>query len=73
MTSSSGLARPPGAWMWPSRGIRSTRAGQRLRAWASQDQLDAWRAVAHAPDTGIAFIGGEMMLYVVADVRPPFT
>jgi quinol monooxygenase YgiN len=40
--------------------------------WESQEQLDAWRAVAAAPDTGIGFMGGDVMLYEVAGVRPPF-
>ena len=40
--------------------------------WGSQEHLDAWRAVADAPDTGIPFDAGEVQLFVVSDVRPPF-
>jgi quinol monooxygenase YgiN len=40
--------------------------------WESEEHLDAWRAVAHAPDTGITLGNVDMMLYVVSDVRPPF-
>jgi hypothetical protein len=37
------------------------------------EQLDAWRAVAHAPDTGITVRNVDVMMYVVSDVRPPFS
>jgi quinol monooxygenase YgiN len=40
--------------------------------WESQGHLDAWRAVAAAPDTGIAINGGDMKRYSVTDARPPF-
>jgi quinol monooxygenase YgiN len=40
--------------------------------WESREHLDAWRAVANAPDTGIAMGDVDVMLYVVSDVRPPF-
>lgn len=40
--------------------------------WASRDQLDAWRKVANAPDTGIRFISDSVMEYRVTDARPPF-
>lgn len=39
--------------------------------WDSGEHLDAWRAVAMAPDTGIEF-EADVMAYDVADVRPPF-
>jgi len=37
------------------------------------EHLDAWRAVAHAPNTGITVRGGDVMMYVVSEVRPPFS
>ena len=40
--------------------------------WDSPEHLDAWRAVADAPDTGIDLGAVDVMLYVVSDVRPPF-
>jgi quinol monooxygenase YgiN len=40
--------------------------------WQSMEHLDAWRAVAPAPDTGITVRRADVMLYVVSDVRPPF-
>ncbi|GGS48973.1 putative quinol monooxygenase [Actinokineospora fastidiosa] len=40
--------------------------------WESRAALDAWRAVASAPDTGIAIVADRVMEYTVADVRPPF-
>ncbi|WP_432944483.1 putative quinol monooxygenase [Kribbella sp. CA-253562] len=40
--------------------------------WDSQETLDAWRAVASAPNTGIEFTAGDIQLYDVAGVRPPF-
>lgn len=40
--------------------------------WQSVEHLDAWRAVANAPDTGITFRSADVMMYVVSDVRPPF-
>lgn len=41
--------------------------------WQSVEHLDAWRAVAHAPDTGITVRSDDVMLYVISDVRPPFS
>jgi quinol monooxygenase YgiN len=40
--------------------------------WESQQALDAWRAVANAPDTGIAFEGADVQLFTVSDAREPF-
>ncbi|WP_280268755.1 putative quinol monooxygenase [Nocardia wallacei] len=40
--------------------------------WESGEHLDAWRAIADAPDTGIPITGDNVLLYTVADVRPPF-
>lgn len=40
--------------------------------WQSVEHLDAWRAVARAPDTGITVSSADVMMYVVSDVRPPF-
>ena len=40
--------------------------------WESQDALDAWRAVADAPDTGIDFRPDDVQLFTVTDARPPF-
>jgi hypothetical protein len=41
--------------------------------WQSMEDLDAWRAVAHAPDTGITVRSDDVMMYVVSDVRPPLS
>jgi quinol monooxygenase YgiN len=41
--------------------------------WESRDDLEAWRAVANAPDTGTEFLTEDVMLYSVADVRSPFS
>ena len=43
-----------------------------LERWESQESLDAWRAVANAPDPGIEFEGGDMQLFTVTDARSPF-
>lgn len=40
--------------------------------WESQESLDAWRKVAHAPDAGIDFTTMDVWLYTVTDTRPPF-
>jgi quinol monooxygenase YgiN len=40
--------------------------------WDSQESLDAWRAVANAPDTGIDFRADDVQLFTVTDARPPF-
>ena len=39
--------------------------------WESQADLDAWRSVANAPDTGIEF-EADVQLFSVTDARPPF-
>jgi hypothetical protein len=43
-----------------------------LERWQSEEHLDAWRAVADAPDTGITVRSADVMMNVVSDVRPPF-
>jgi quinol monooxygenase YgiN len=43
-----------------------------FECWASPEHLDAWRAVADAPDTGIHVVGADVNMYLVSDVRPPF-
>jgi quinol monooxygenase YgiN len=40
--------------------------------WESREDLDAWRRVAAAPDTGISITGDDMMEFRVVDGRPPF-
>ncbi|RDI54426.1 putative quinol monooxygenase [Nocardia mexicana] len=40
--------------------------------WETRAHLDAWRAVADAPDTGIEFRNSNVMLYTIADIAPPF-
>ncbi|WP_024803210.1 putative quinol monooxygenase [Nocardia sp. BMG51109] len=40
--------------------------------WESREHLDAWRAVADAPDTGIAMETVDVWMYTVTDIRPPF-
>ena len=40
--------------------------------WESWDAIEAWRARANAPDTGIAFLDADVMAYEVAGTRPPF-
>jgi hypothetical protein len=41
--------------------------------WQSMEDLDAWRVVAHAPDTEITVRSDDVMMYVVSDVRPPLS
>jgi len=48
-----------------------TRVGD-LERWQSTERLDARRAVARAPDTGINVRSADVMSHVVSDVRPPF-
>ena len=43
-----------------------------LERWESQEALDAWRAVANAPDRFDEILGGDVHLYVVAEERPVF-
>jgi quinol monooxygenase YgiN len=40
--------------------------------WQSREHLDAWRAVAHAPDTGITMTHVEVSMFTATDQRPPF-
>jgi quinol monooxygenase YgiN len=40
--------------------------------WDSWDAIEAWRARAHAPDTGIAFLDVDVTAFEVASTRPPF-
>ena len=40
--------------------------------WDSQEALEAWRAVADAPDTGIEAQSDDVQLFTVTDARPPF-
>lgn len=40
--------------------------------WESQEALDAWRAIANAPDPGIEFDADDVHLYTVTDARSPF-
>jgi quinol monooxygenase YgiN len=40
--------------------------------WESWDAIEAWRARAHAPDTGIAFHDVDVTAFEVARTRPPF-
>ena len=43
-----------------------------LERWGSQEDLEAWRAVAAAPDTGIGLDADRVLLFTVTDARPPF-
>ena len=43
-----------------------------MERWDSQEHLDAWRAVADPPQTGIEPSTVDVLLYEVSDVRPPF-
>lgn len=40
--------------------------------WESWNALEAWRAVANAPDTGIAIHDADVTAYEVGRSRPPF-
>lgn len=40
--------------------------------WESWDHVQAWRAVAHAPDIGIPMVADDVQAYEIAAVRPPF-
>ena len=39
--------------------------------WESREQLNAWRRVANAPDTGIAIKDADMLEFTVADAHAP--
>lgn len=43
-----------------------------VERWESREALEAWRAVADAPELDIAFNADEVQLYTVTDSRPPF-
>jgi len=43
-----------------------------LERWESQEHLDAWRAVAHAPDIGPEMLSVDVGLFDVSGERPPF-
>jgi quinol monooxygenase YgiN len=43
-----------------------------LERWESQEHLDAWRAVADAPDVGAEMIAVDVGLFDVSGERPPF-
>ena len=49
------------------------RAVNTFERWQSEEDLDVWRAVADAPDTEITIGHADVMMYVVSDVRPPFS
>ena len=40
--------------------------------WDSQASLEAWRAIADAPDTGIELQADDVQLFTVTEARPPF-
>jgi quinol monooxygenase YgiN len=40
--------------------------------WESWEAVEAWRAQAHAPDTGIEMRDVEVEAYEIARARPPF-
>lgn len=40
--------------------------------WETWDAVEAWRAVANAPHTGIDVLGGDVQAYEIASQRPPF-
>lgn len=40
--------------------------------WESWEHLDAWRAVAHAPDIGDEMTSVDVSLYDASNQRPPF-
>lgn len=40
--------------------------------WESWDAIEAWRAVARAPETGIELRDVDVTAYEVAGSRPPF-
>ncbi|MFC5062028.1 putative quinol monooxygenase [Actinomycetospora atypica] len=40
--------------------------------WRSWEDLDAWRAVAHAPDVGDAFRSVDVALFDASGERSPF-
>ncbi|HEY6749196.1 MAG TPA: antibiotic biosynthesis monooxygenase family protein [Mycobacteriales bacterium] len=40
--------------------------------WESWDAIEAWRAVANAPDTGTAVDGSRIKAYEVGSEREPF-
>jgi hypothetical protein len=37
------------------------------------EHLDAWRAVADAPEVGVTVRSDDVMMYVISDVRAPFS
>ena len=43
-----------------------------LERWESAEHLDQWRAVAHAPDIGVAILSDHTRLYDVTGERSPF-
>lgn len=40
--------------------------------WESAEHLEAWRAVAHAPEIGDEIVSTEVSLYDASGERPPF-
>jgi len=40
--------------------------------WESWDAIEAWRAVAVAPETAVEVSSGAVMAYEIAATRPPF-
>jgi quinol monooxygenase YgiN len=43
-----------------------------LERWESQEHLDQWRRVAHAPDLGGEMTAVHVSLFDAANERPPF-
>ncbi|MEO5534091.1 MAG: antibiotic biosynthesis monooxygenase [Pseudolysinimonas sp.] len=40
--------------------------------WASEEALDAWRAVSDAPEVNVEFRGGDIQKYVIDHAAPAF-
>jgi quinol monooxygenase YgiN len=43
-----------------------------LERWDCEEHLEAWRAHADPPDTGVEIVAENVSLFVVAEERPPF-
>ncbi|WP_209326264.1 putative quinol monooxygenase [Brevibacterium renqingii] len=40
--------------------------------WESWEDIQAWRAIADAPDTGIPIVADDVAMYDASGERPPF-
>lgn len=44
-----------------------------FECFESEERLESWRAIAHAPDTGVEILRQDVQKHVVSESGPPFS